>query len=429
MATTSVANDSVKQQLGIGHVRGHRLARLTPWVIGLLLVVGVVLALRWWTSTSAPAAPAYITRDVTLGDLTVTVTATGTLTPITQVEVGSELSGIVSSVEVDDNDRVRAGQVLARIDPTRLQAQARQHRASLDAARARTQQAQATLDEARVQAARMEQLAGMQLVPASELDAARATLERANADRASAAAAVAQAEAMLQTTEADLTKTIIRSPITGIVLQRSVEAGQTVAASFQAPVLFTLAEDLTKMELDIDVDEADVGLVEAGQQATFTVDAYPDRAFTARVLKVSYSPTATSGVVTYRAALDVDNSELLLRPGMTTTADIVVRDVSQAMLVPNAALRFEPAGSTAGPAATGGTLMDRLMPRPRRPARTTAQPTNQRATGRQRVWTLRDGQPTPVEVTAGLSDGRMTAVTGDGLAVGMPVIVQASARE
>lgn len=391
-------------------------------------MVGLVVAVRWWSTTTTPAVPAYITRDVTLGDLTVTVTATGTLTPINQVEVGSELSGIVASVEVDYNDRVRTGQTLARLDTTKLQAQARQIRASLEAARARAQQAQATLEEARVQFARAEQLAGMQLVPASELDTARATLKRAEADRASAAAAVAQAEATLQTTETDLTKTVIRSPIAGVVLQRSIEPGQTVAASFQAPVLFTLAEDLTKMELDIDVDEADVGLVEAGQQATFTVDAYPDRTFTATVLKVSYSPTTTSGVVTYKAALTVDNSELLLRPGMTTTADVVVRKVSQAMLLPNAALRFQPSDSRPAPAATGGTLMDRLMPRPRRPARSATQP-NQRATGRQRVWVLRNGQPTPVEVTVGLSDGRMTAVTGEGLEVGTPVIVQAAAQE
>lgn len=239
----------------------------------ILLVVGIAVAARWWTGTREPVAAACVTQNVVRGDLRVTVTATGTLTPINQVDVGSELSGIVKTVAVDYNDRVRAGQILARLDTTKLQAQASQIRATLDAARARAQQAQATLDEARTQLERAERLAAGRLLPPADLDAARAAVKRAEADRRNAAATVAQAEASLQATETDLTKMVIRSPITGIVLKRTIEPGQTVAASFQAPMLFTLAEDLTKMELDIDVDEADVGKVQAGQEATFTVDA------------------------------------------------------------------------------------------------------------------------------------------------------------
>src|SRR5690606_5227614 len=285
---------------------------------------------------------------------------------------------------------------LARLDTTKLEAQKSQILATLDAARARADQALATLDEARAQLERAERLAGEQLLSRAELDAARATFKRAEAERRNAAAAVAQAEASLQATETDLTKTIIRSPITGVVLKRTIEPGQTVAASFQAPVLFTIAEDLTKMKLDIDVDEADVGQVHAGQEATFTVDAYPDRTFAARVSKVSFSSTTTGGVVTYKASLYVDNSDLLLRPGMTTTADVLVGRVSNALLVPNAALRFSPATSSqpsASPLSRGG-LFGRMMPqRPRAPAQPPAEPATKGTA--QRVWVLRNGEATP----------------------------------
>ncbi len=426
MSTTAVTADSVKEHLGIGQ-HASRLVRLAPWLFGLLLVVGVVVAARWWARTGEPVAAAYITQNAVRGDLRVTVTATGTLTPINQVDVGSELSGIVKSVAVDYNDRVRAGQILARLDATKLQAQASQIRAALDAARARAQQAQATLEEAEVQFARAEQLAVRKLVSESDLDTARATLKRAEADRRNAAAAVAQAEATLQATETDLTKMVIRSPIDGVVLRRTIEPGQTVAASFQAPVLFTLAEDLTKMELDIDVDEADVGQVQAGQDATFTVDAYPDRTFSARVAKVSFSSTTTGGVVTYKTALDVDNSDLLLRPGMTTTADVVVGTVSDGLLVPNAALRFNPAASAERSPSTGGGLFGRMMPRPAAPAQA---PPGSTTRGRaQRVWTVRDGGATAVNITVGMTDGRMTEVTGGDLVAGTAVIVQTAAQK
>jgi HlyD family secretion protein len=337
------------------------------------------------------------------------------------------LSGIVKSVAVDYNDRVRAGQILARLDATKLQAQASQIRAALDAARARGQQAQATLEEARAQFTRAEQLAASQLLPESDLDTARATLRRAEADRSNAAAAVAQAEATLQATETDLTKMVIRSPITGVVLKRTIEPGQTVAASFQAPVLFTLAEDLTKMELDIDVDEADVGQVQAEQDATFTVDAYPDRSFSARVAKVSFSSTTTGGVVTYKTALTVDNSDLLLRPGMTTTADVLVGKVSNGLLVPNAALRFTPTTSSEQSPSTSGGLFGRMMPRPPRPPQ--AAPGSTTRGKAQRVWVVRDGKATAVDITVGMTDGRMTEVTGGDLEAGTPVIVQTAAQK
>lgn len=425
MSTTSVAADSVREHLGIDQ-HPRRLMRPGPWMFGILVVVGAVAAAWWWNGTGEPVAAAYVTQNVVRGDLRVTVTATGTLTPINQVDVGSELSGIVKSVAVDYNDRVRAGQILARLDTTKLQAQASQIRAALDAARARGQQAQATLEEAQAHFTRAEQLAASQLLPESDLDTARATLRRAEADRSNAAATVAQSEATLRATETDLTKMVIRSPITGVVLKRTIEPGQTVAASFQAPVLFTLAEDLARMELDIDVDEADVGQVQAGQDATFTVDAYPDRTFSARVAKVSFSATTTGGVVTYKTALTVDNLDLLLRPGMTTTADVLVGTVSNGLLVPNAALRFNPTTSPEqSPSASGGPF-GRMMPRPARPSQAAQGPTT-RGTA-QRVWIVRDGKATAVDVTVGMTDGRMTEVTGGDLEAGTPVVVQAAAR-
>ena len=426
MSTTSIAADSVKEHLGIDQ-HPRRFMRLGPWLFGVLLVVGIVVAARWWAGADEPVAADYITQNAVRGDLRVTVTATGTLTPINQVDVGSELSGIVKTVAVDYNDRVRTGQILARLDTTKLQAQASQIRAALDAARAKAQQAQATLEEARAQFERAEQLAARQLLPESDLDTARGTLKRAEADRRNAAAAVEQAEATRQATETDLTKMVIRSPITGVVLKRTIEPGQTVAASFQAPVLFTLAEDLTKMELDIDVDEADVGQVQAGQDATFTVDAYPDRTFSARVAKVSFSSTTTGGVVTYKTALNVDNSDLLLRPGMTTTADVRVGKVSNGLLVPNAALRFSPTTSSQPSPSTSGGLFGRMVPGPARPTQAAPESTTR---GRaQRVWIVRDGEATAVDVTVGMSDGRMTEVTGGDLQAGTPVIVQAAAQK
>lgn len=424
MSSTSVATDSVKERLGIDQAISS-LAIRRRWLLGIALAAAVLAAARWWTSRGDTSLPAYVTRSVTRGDLVVTVTATGTLTPIHQVDVGSELSGIVERVFVDDNDRVRTGQVLARLDMTKLQAQANQIRAALDAARARAKQTQATLEEARAQFDRADALAARQLLPRSDLDAARAALARADADHDSARAAVAQSEASLRATETDLTKTVIRSPIDGVVLRRAIEPGQTVAASFQAPILFTLAESLTTMELDVDVDEADVGQVVEGQDATFTVDAYPDRTFSAKVAKVSFSATTTAGVVTYKTTLNVDNSNLLLRPGMTSTASIAVHRASNVTLVPNAALRFTPA--VVEPPATGGnTLIGRLMPRPPRRTAAEAPDLPARRTAHQRVWVLQDGQPTPVDVTVGMSDGRMTELVDGNLADGTPLIVQSA---
>jgi HlyD family secretion protein len=268
----------------------------------------------------------------------------------------------------------------------------------------------------------------------TELDTARATLARAIADAAAARASVADAKAALSSDETNLAKASIRSPIDGVVLTRAVEPGQAVAASLQAVTLLTIAEDLTKMKLQVNVDEADVGAVKAGQGATFTVSAYPRRKYPATITRVAYGSSTTDNVVTYVTYLDVDNADLSLRPGMTATATIAASARENVLLVPNTALRFTPTGAGAPapadvPAAksSGGGLVSKLLPRmPGRQRRSAGEATGANASVERRVWVLRDGVPAPVAITVGISDGRVTEVTGGDLQAGMPVIVDQS---
>ena len=394
------------------------------WVIAIALAlltaaaVGAYLFVRGRGETVQ-----YVTEPATRGNLIVTVAATGTLQPTNQVEIGTEISGKVERVEVDYNDVVRVGQVLARLDTSRLQAQAQQSQAALESAQAKVRQAQASVDEAVAQLTRLTRMRALTdgTIPSqSDLDTAIATRARAEADAASARALVAQNRATLDAQRTDLAKAVIRSPVDGLVLKRSIEPGQTVAATLQAPVLFVLAESLTHMELHVDVDEADVSSVQAGQRATFTVDAYPDRKFSAAVAKVHYGAQTVSGVVTYETVLTVDNSSLELRPGMTATAEIVVNEIQDAVLVPNAALRFTPpaAQGTAAPTSSGG-LVTRLMPHP--PGRT--QPRREPVPQLKQVWTLRGGQLLAIPLSTGATDGLRTQVVEGELQPGTALIV------
>lgn len=398
--------------------------RLKPYLIwGAAVLVAVIIALLVWKKRTADNQVHYQTQEVSRGSVTVTVSATGTLQPNNQVDVGSEISGTFKTVEVNYNDRVKRGQVLGRIDTAKQEALVRQTVASLEAARAKVQQAHATVGEAKAKHARLVQVqeaSGGKVPSRSEMDVARATLERAIADEANAKATVAQAEASLEVQRIDLAKAVLRSPINGIVLTRAVEPGQTVAASLQTSVLFTLAEDLTQMELQVDVDEADVGKVQSGQGATFTVSAYPDRTFPAVVSQVRFGSKTVAGVVTYTTVLKVTNSDLLLRPGMTGTAGIVVQKVDNAILVPNTALRFSPPVAPVATQSSGGSLLGKLMPRP--PSPTPKQ--QESATDRQQhLWVLRDGQLQKIAVTAGMTDGVKTEVTSGSLEPGMAVVV------
>lgn len=426
MDTQSTTRADVARTLsGAQRPRGAAWRRWIRWVV---LALVLILVAYFILGRGGADAPGYVTQEVTRGDLTVTVTATGNLEPRNQVDIGSELSGMVRLVNVDANDEVSAGQVLAVLDTSRLEAQALQAESTLKSAQARVLQSQAALKKARADLARMQnvrELSGGKLPSQQEMDVAEAGVSQAEGELAAAQAMVEQARANLDVVRTDLGKSEIRSPINGVVLVRSVEPGQTVAASLQAPVLFTLAEDLKNMELHVAVDEADVGAVEKGQQASFTVDAFPSRTFAASITQVHYASSNTkssssssagatsatsTGVVTYETVLEVDNPEQLLRPGMTATAEIVTTHVQNAVLVPNAALRFTPSSrAPAAPAASprGGAL-SALMPQMRRRPGSSSQRGAQRSTGA--VWILEKGEPVRVTVRSGVSDGRMTQI-------------------
>jgi HlyD family secretion protein len=397
----------------------RRRSRYLLWVgFAAIILIAVFLVLRLSGDGNSQTVR-YKTAEVKRGDLTVTVSATGTLEPVNQVEVGSEVSGSIRSVLVDFNDRVKKGQELAILDTDQLEARVNQAQAALALARAQVKQAEATVIETRNKLKRAKELSKSGMSSEEDRDSAQASYDRAVADLARTRAEVAQAEAALSAEQTTLAKATIRSPIDGIVLQRDVEPGQTVAASFQTPVLFTLAENLTQMELHVAVDEADVGQVRDDQNAVFTVDAYPDRNFQARITEIHYAPQTVEGVVTYETLLAVDNSDLSLRPGMTATADITVKQVNDALLVPNTALRFTPPVQQQESSARSGGLLGNLLPHPPRLEKTRIETNNAK---QQKVWILSEGQAVAVPVTTGATDGSMTEITSGDLKPGMMVI-------
>lgn len=406
---------AINQVLGL-NPHGQRLPQKKWLWLAAAIIVVIVLTL----TRGNGQAVSYETQLVSRGDLSVTVSATGTLAPLKEVEVGIEVSGTIKTVEADYNDQVKVGQVLARLDTTRLEAQSLQSRAALAAAKAKVRQVQATVKEAELQLAKLLdvlELSGGKVPSQYDLDAAKATLARARADEAAARASVEQAQGTLNVNLTDLTKAVVKSPINGIVLKRSVEPGQTVASQFQAPVLFTLAEDLTKMELQVDVDEADVGLVQPGQHAQFSVDAYPDRNFPAEITQVRYGSETVEGVVTYKTVLRVDNSALSLRPGMTATALITVDEKKDVLLAPNSVLRFTPPATPNKKA--GGSFLSSLLPHPPRQESSKEHAVPGRI---QPVWSLRNGQLTPISITKGVSDGKMTEIVAGEVNVGTELV-------
>ncbi|MCC7152225.1 MAG: efflux RND transporter periplasmic adaptor subunit [Rubrivivax sp.] len=405
----------------------------TVLVLLLLLIAGAGLWF-WQRQAAQQAAPQYLTQPIKRGALAVSVSATGTLQPTRSVAVGSELSGTVTQVRVDVNDTVKKGQLLVELDRARLTDAVAAARAELQAAHARSAQAVATQQEAMARLARLEEVARLsdgKLPAATELDSARASAARAAADLAATKASITQATATLSTSQTSLAKAAIRSPIDGVVLARNVEPGNAVAASLQAVTLFTLAEDLRSMKLSVNVDEADVAQLRSGQRARFTVASQPGREYPATVTRVAFGSTTTDNVVTYTTQLDVDNSDLSLRPGMTATAVIATVERNGVLLVPNSALRFSPVnGAPAGgpAAASGSTIVSRLMPRPPSTPRRSAAPAGAgKGGGEGTLWVLREGKPVALTVQRGLSDGRQTEVRGEGLAEGLAVIVDQAA--
>lgn len=389
------ADKDVNKTLGLD-VTGIKKKRW-QWILSIILLLIFISALLFWFIFRQQETIQYRTENVQRGNLTIKVTATGNLEPVNTVEIGSEISGLIKTVNVDVNDKVRTGQVLAILDTKRLESEVLQSRAALAAARASLVQATTNLNEQKQLMQRAEQLFSQSYLSRQDYESYQAALKRAEASEESARAQVQTTQAALNVTETNLSKAAILSPFNGIVLTRNVEPGQAVAASFQTPVLFKLAEDLTRMQLKVDIDEADVGQVKEGQNAVFTVDAYPNKTFPARLTKLYYASQTIEGVVTYKGILDVDNEDLLLRPGMTATAEITTHTLENALLIPNSALRFTPPG-----------LTDKEIP------------------DGKVVWTLRDNKPVPVVLTTGVTDEIHTEVLSGDLTTGIPLVVDIS---
>lgn len=426
--------ESVEEYLGTA--KRPRWRRWAKYWIPAAVIILLLLIIS--TCSRGGNQPNYITEPVERSSLDLTVTATGNLRPTNQVEVGSEVSGRIDEIYVDVNDEVERGQLLARINTDVVEDQIQQNRANLDAAHAAVAQAEATLEMDSAQLARLQEVQRLSdgRVPSqTELETAQANVARARAGLNSARANVVSAEAALSSSITNRDRAVIRSPVSGVVLARQVEPGQTVAASFNTPTLFVLAEDLSTMQLRVSIDEADVGQVGPGQNATFVVDAYPGRRFPAEVTRIDLassntaatttsaqaSGTQADSVISYEGRLAVDNSDGVLRPGMTATATIATESTGVELLVPNSALRFNPEDAAG---EEGGNVLN--------PSIGLDQNQQQATIGvgsRQLVHVLQeDGTLQAVEVVTGQSDGRLTVVNSDELSEGMQVVTGVRAR-
>lgn len=396
--------DDITATLQAERTRAHR----KKWILGILVFASTMIAVVGWFYFKAGAnnSVQYKTEPTKRGDLTVTVSATGVLEPVVQVDVGTEISGTVEKVAVDFNQRVIKGQILASLNTDQLEAKQRQSNAALLLAKSKVAEMQATLLETETKLARARELKDKNLYSQEDLDSLTAAHARAKALLDNAKAQVSQAQAQLDVDTSNLKKAVIRSPIDGIVLKRQVEPGQTVAASLQTPVLFVLAESLSQMELHVAVDEADVGKIQEGQSAIFTVDAYTDREFPARISQIRFAPQTVEGVVTYETVLQVDNSDLALRPGMTSTAEITVNVIKNSLLIPNAALRFSPPKTNGSRQSKG--LVASLFSRRPQSSGDSKRKDLEKSAARHRVWVLQDGEPLAIPITIGESDGKYT---------------------
>lgn len=397
-----VAPASMEEALGLSS-KSRR--RRWPWLLAAALLAGGAGFYAWYGSADAPVA--YAAQPAARGALTVEVAATGNLQPLTQVEVSSELSGVMRTVNVRENQRVATGEVLAEMDTTRIRAQLERAEANVRVAEARISETRVTVRETGQAFERAEQLSGRGMVADQALETARATRDRAQSTLESADAQLAVARAELSLQQADFDRSTITAPIDGIVLTRSVNPGQTVAASTSAPILFVIAENLETMELRAAIDEADIGAIDIGQTARFTVDAFPDRRFDAEISDISFASVETEGVVTYEARLAVDNEELLLRPGMTATVNIVTRQSDDALLVPSSAFRFSPPAQTQ---SRSFSLSDLFNP-PRRgpPMGFGGRGAGAGSAGRT-LYVMENGAPVQRNVQIGATAGDMTEI-------------------
>jgi HlyD family secretion protein len=362
--------------------------------IGIVLAAVVAFAGYMYFKTDNGVSQ-YRTAKVEKGEVVDAIAATGTINAVTTVSVGSQVSGTLQQIFVDFNSRVSKGQVIALIDPRLLEAAVDQARANVSNAKASLEKAQVGVIDTDRTNRRNRELVKDGFVPQADVDSSQTAWEQAVAQKRSADAALQQVEGALRVALTNLDYATIRSPVNGTVISRNVDVGQTVAASFQTPTLFSIAEDLTKMQVDTNVDESDIGRAVLGQTVTFTVDAWPEKTFTGEVAQVRNSPIVTQNVVTYNVVVRVDNRELLLKPGMTANVSIEVKKFSDVLKIPNAALRYRPApkgaeAETAGKRPTSGK--------------------GKEAAG-QRVYLLgKDGKPVPVPIKSGVSNGTFTVL-------------------
>lgn len=394
--TTAVATPVPRRAIP-SHRRRHA-------IIGGLAVAAIVIAAYAWRAQTSDTGPRFRFElaPISRGPIQAKVTATGTVNPIVTVQVGTQVSGTIEKLGADFNSAVTPGQMVAQIDARLFRAAVEQAQANLLAARANIHKARAQLVDARRTAARNHELANQQLLAQATVDASDTAAEVAQAQLEQALAAEAQTQAALDTAKVNLHYTTVTSPIEGIVITRNVDVGQTVAASFAAPTLFLIGQDLTKMEVDTSIAEADVGRLALGMTATFTVDAYPAHVFRGVIRQVRSSPQIVQNVVTYNAVIDVDNPRLELRPGMTANLEVIYADRTDVLRIANAALRFRAPPELAG----------------KSPA--VAPP------GKKLVWVARAGSPQQIEVTTGVSDGTDTEVLEGDLRPGDQVVTEAN---
>ncbi|MFZ5786001.1 MAG: efflux RND transporter periplasmic adaptor subunit [Acidobacteriota bacterium] len=402
--------------------------RLRLLIILLLLGGGAVGGYLLYTRSAKKPGPAVEAVAVDRGRIEAKLMASGTLNPLVTVQVGSQVSGRIKALHVDFNDVVKKGQLIAKIDPQLFQA-------ALDQARANQLAAEANLAKARVQAAeaarqhtRTKALAGRKLVAPADEDAAQAAYDSARAQVTAAEASLSQARATLSQARVNLAYTTIVSPIDGVVISRNVDVGQTVAASLQAPTLFTIAEDLAKMQIHTSVPEADIGRVRAAMPISFTVDAFPRERFAGVVHQIRNAPQTVQNVVTYNVIVNVENPDLRLRPGMTANVTFVYAEAREVLRVPNAALRFQPPPELLGgeSASKRRPTFGFFAPPPKGAKQRTQGARGPIAADRREVWVMRGGSPAPVSIKVGISDGTHTEVV-EGLREGEEVVVNAGA--
>jgi HlyD family secretion protein len=414
---TPTADPEVLAVLGLADRSQRKRRRILRWAIIAVCLVGIGFGVSRYLRARAEAQkPVWKSEVIKRGDIRVTVSATGTLEGLNTVEVGTEVSGKLTKVLVDFNDHVHVGQVLAVIDPEQSQAAVDEAAAQVAQADASIFQNRATLVEAKQKLDRAKGQLEAGLIATQDFEALQAEWARADASVKSANASATLSRASLKSAKSRLEKTTIVSPIDGIVLSRLVESGQTVTAGMTTPVLFKLAQDLRLMSLSVMVDEADIGRVREGQEASFTVDTYADKVFPSKVLSVRNDPVTTQNVVTYEAILSANNDDSLLRPGMTAAATIVIQTQHGALCLPNAALRFAPSSDVQAQLRLPGV--------PSGPRKATFATKHE-----PQVWIEKDGLPAPVSVTTGASDGAFTELLGGPLNEGSKVIVDVEERK